>query len=328
MRNFIKFPSLHSLENIKNCERDYTNANLVSNWVVTEKIDGSNIQFIIDRDGYDVASRNLILTKDDKFSNIWENVPHVEGLISKLQEHFFDPDDHTVIEVHLYGEYFGRKVMNRIRYNKDPNIEDFRFFALMIIIDDGSHYWYSFYDMHEILKLHGYEHMIVPIKSIVKTFKEAIAVQNSDISFFCTSDTPDDRDYIEGTVIVPLYDPPKTSRYQYMFKNKNPKFSEIHCKRKFYVEKTVEDIGIEKAHQIFIDYCTESRMYSLLSKYDESERSQSGKMIPEFLNDAKKDFLSDNPAYVEYDKNQLKKICNVGSLSFNIYNTVMSKLKD
>ena len=60
---------------------------------------------------------------------------------------------------------------------------------------------------------------------------------------------------------------PVSTTGKFIFKSKNPKFSEKHCKSKTKKHCEIADeTELKKAKEVFKEYCVESRMYSVISK--------------------------------------------------------------
>ena len=84
---FVKWPSIDNLETAKKTSRDYQKAKSLKNsWVVTEKIDGTNISINVTRDEVRVGKRTSLLRNGDSFYNVFQNLPKVEPLIRAMKE--------------------------------------------------------------------------------------------------------------------------------------------------------------------------------------------------------------------------------------------------
>jgi len=99
-------------------------------WIITEKIDGTNIRIILtkpDDEGnreVHIGSRKLILNKSDKGSKVYLDC--IEEInLNKIQEYFKDVDS-TVI---IYGEGYGAGVQKGGIYSSKKN---FRVFDIRI----------------------------------------------------------------------------------------------------------------------------------------------------------------------------------------------------
>ncbi len=98
-------------------------------WIITEKIDGTNIRIILTKpeEGkreIHIASRKLILNKDDKGSKSYLDCIK-EVNLHKIEEYFKDVDS-TVI---IYGEGYGAGVQKGGIYS---SIKNFRVFDIRI----------------------------------------------------------------------------------------------------------------------------------------------------------------------------------------------------
>lgn len=288
-------------------------------WVVTEKIDGTNIGLNIFSDNYQFNSRNNLLGPLSTFFNIYSNDYLVKDLIIEIQKYFFSTIN-SISQVILYGEYFGKKIMNRIDYKKDY---DFRFFSLHVIHNSGEKNILPFEQFERIMKEIGMERFLIPVLGIFKTFEEAITYPNDNPSTF------NDKVIMEGVVIQPYnYSYNYENRYNLIFKNKNEAFQE-RTKRGHIIPSDipVEEIKRIKAlKELFKEYCTKSRMYSVISKmYKPTSEKEYGKFVNPFLEDAYKDFCKDNPDLRLTDKER-KVITNIGSDGFLIFSIVVDEL--
>ena len=72
---FVKWSSIDNLETAERTSRDYQKAKGIKSWVVTEKIDGTNISINVTRDEVRVGKRTSLLGNGDSFYNVFQNLP-------------------------------------------------------------------------------------------------------------------------------------------------------------------------------------------------------------------------------------------------------------
>lgn len=293
-------------------------------WVVTEKIDGTNIGLNIFSDNYIFNSRNNLLGPLSSFYNIYANDSIVKPLIIKLQEYFFSTIN-SISQVILYGEYFGKKIMNRIDYKIDY---DFRFFSMHIISNDlaGEGLYkkvLSFKEFEDVMKSIGMEKFIIPVLGVYDNFEDAMNYPNDKPSTFNESAT------MEG-VVIQSYNYPYTifDRCSLIFKNKNKAFEERTSRgHKIPSEIPVDEIKrIKSIKERFKEYCNKSRMYSVISKmYKPTSEKEYSKFVGPFLEDAYKDFCKDYPDIKLTDKEK-KFVTNIGGDGFMIFSIIVDEL--
>lgn len=318
---FVKWSSIDNLETAEKTSRDYQKAkNLKTSWMVTEKIDGTNISINVTRDEVRVGKRTSLLGVGDSFYNVFQNLPKVEPLIRAMKEILDNHED--LYQVTVYGEYFGPQVINRIYYGSDYQ---FRFFGMFMTHKETPEtpYWLAFQFVNIFFKQNDLGHLLVPILGHYATFEEACKHPNNEVTTF-----KDEKhnDLMEGVVIVPFGRPAVSKEGNFLFKNKNPNFSEKHCKSRVAKNcETVEEKAMKVAKETFKEYCTESRMYSVISKEGKPTVKDAGKFIALFIQDAKEDFLKEHPEYLTLSDKEMKFVCNIGSLGFQIFSEILNK---
>ena len=286
-------------------------------WVVTEKIDGTNFGLNITPDDYQFNSRNQMLGKLSSFYNIYSKVDILKYLIRDTQKYC---NERFLKQVTLQGEYFGQKVLNRIDYRTPYS---FRFFGMYTINEDGYKIVYPFSALENFLHMYGHQDFLVPVLKRC-SFEEAMKYPNNGMSTFNLNAE------MEGIVIMPYSIPYNADGYDLIFKNKNEDFNE-RAKRG---HKTPSDIPVEEIDrmkalkEMFKEYITESRMYSVISKIGKpSSEKEYGKYVNPFIEDAYKDFMKDNPELLLTDKER-KFITNIGSNGFLLFSVIVSKLNN
>ena len=297
---FHKWPKIESLENERaRNSRAFQKAWEVEGWVVTEKLDGTNIAVNIDHDGFRLSSRNQFIGND--FYGVGTAVHQIEPLAEIIQKSLAP----ELAQFTLQGEFFGQKVMNRIDYKMK---QAFRFFGAYSISPVRGYERWPWNLFVEAMRRAGYEFMIVPVAGHYTHFEDAVAQCRERLSFF----NPEAR--AEGVVLQPMTAPIEPEGL--IFKWKREDFRECKLKK---VHDTVPDERIAAFNTEFRDYLTVNRMVNLFSKIGLPQgKSDAGRFIGEFLNDAFGDFVKDRHC-VELSAGELKAVKSAGSIPFNIF---------
>ncbi len=302
--SFLKFPSLENSYQEKYIKGmvDYYPQLLDEQYVITEKIDGSNFQWAFFPDGtVRAGSRNNYLDLNDSFqgANIQQLYEaHAEFLSSLLE---WATDDG--VEIRLYGELYGQGIQKRVDYGPSKSLI---YFGMAV---DGK--WLSFEDFDMVLEEYKATKFGVPVLFSADSLEEALAVEVE----FDTLLSDKEDNLAEGVVIQPY-----SSVYldangsPFILKKKHPKFGE-----KTKVEK-VFDTEVAGLNAQFKSYINDNRLRSVFSKEGEiSDASQIGKYIKLIMDDAKEDFDKDfGDELSGLDKTQLKNVYNVGSVVANM----------
>lgn len=322
---FISWPDIDNISTAAKNSRDFQKARDIKHWVVTEKIDGTNISVNVTNDEVLLGKRSSLLGEGSSFYNVYNHVNQIERVIEAMKE-FISENDDVIEQITLYGEYFGPKVINRIYYG---NNYQFRFYGMYLLFKNGADniQWIDFYSFRCFMREHNIEDFMVPVVGEYETFEEACNHPNDKITNFSDENHQDE---MEGVVISPLYKSPVSIMGKFIFKSKNPKFSEKHCKSttKKHCE-IADETELKKAKEVFKEYCVESRMYSVISKEGiPTNIKDAGKYISKFIADAKKDFLKDNPEYEKFTNKEMKYITNIGNLGFIVFSDVYNNMNN
>ena len=239
-------------------------------WVVTEKIHGSNYSIIYD--GTDILSckRTSILKQEDKFFN-YKNVTlkYTEDT-KKIYEYLLKIYP-SLIQIQIYGELFGGRYNNETTKNYSaiqngmnyhPHHE-FMFYDILITTHGKTHYM-SKSDMLQMMNNIKLELKMVPV--ILISNLENIMKLNPKFETLVPGkyNLPHmQNNYAEGYVIHPYGEYEGTRK---IFKFKNPSFAEIGFGVK--KEKT------PKFSDTVLQYITEHRYENVLSKLLETERTE------------------------------------------------------
>lgn len=302
---FKKFISLENSYREKYINRmvDYYPHLLDEQYVITEKIDGSNFQWAFFPDGVVRAgSRNSYLDINGSFqgANIQQLYEAHYILLSELLE--WAVADNVVIR--LYGELHGQGIQKRVDYGPEKKL---LYFAMTV-----DEQWLSFYDFENIMVEYGGDGYIVPIIEIANSLQDALDFNTKFNSLLSDGEN----NLTEGVVIQPYANVyPDQNGSPFVIKKKNSEFDEQKVKTEKIIDPTVAALNSQ-----FKAYINESRVLSVFSKDGEiSSPKEIGKYIKLILEDAKVDFEKDfGDELIELDKTQLKDVFNVGSLVANL----------
>lgn len=321
----MKFVKFHSIENLETAKRtnslDYQRAQDLVYWVVTEKIDGANIGLYFDKDGnFGIARRNAMLGDGASFYNVFNEVKNQLGdFVEAMKKQVAGM--HSIRQLIIHGEYYGSRVMNRLYYGCQYG---FRFFGMTVIDEFGEESAESFFDFSVLMDEAGFEDLIVPVLGIYEKFSEACAHANNEVTTF-----RDDKhnDIMEGVVIEPYYTKPVSRLGNFRFKNKNEAFAEKSSTKAERVADTEDVKALKAMRDNFKTYCTENRMYSVISKLGiPTSPKDTAKYLGAFVQDAWEDFVKDNPDAANVSAGERKFISNIGSEGYLIFKEVQAKI--
>ena len=298
---FHKWPKIENLETerLRN-SRAFQKAWEIEGWVVSEKIDGTNIGLNIGPDGkWKLSSRNQFV--DGNFYGIGSAWPQLLPLIELLTSSMIEEFDQFTLQ----GEFFGQKVMRRIDYRVP---QAFRWFGAYSIHRDKGYERWPFSMVEHILSACGMSAQMVPILGRYKTFEQALTRATEQPSFFNPAAL------MEGVVIQPAAYPIEPDGL--IFKWKRPDFKEVKLKK---VHEDVQNDEIAKLNAEFKNYLTLNRMVGVFTKNGLPKgKADAGRYIGEFLNDAFGDFAKDKGC-ISLSAGELKAVKSAGSLPFNLF---------
>lgn len=315
MCTFIKWPSITNVNKLTQSDIEYIDNNYKTDWVVTEKIDGTNFSVTITKDGYKIGRRNGYLENNESFFNIQTNIKQIEHIINNIKDYYLNDYIYCI----LYGEYFGPKVFNRVNYGTEYQ---FRIFSILDITKEDNTFrdWSGYALLEKVGYIKPY---LVPKLAVCSTLQEALNYPNNGNSTLSNLNN----NTMEGVVISPykftmLYE----DMSKYLFKNKNDKFLEKTTIKKSKITSNNQELYT--VNELFKSYCTKSRMYSVFSKLGlPVSNSDAGKYIHAFILDAYEEFENDNKELVcTFNKSEKKAIMNIGSIGFSLFTEVFREL--
>jgi len=161
MNKFLKFPSV---------QQDWLSLSFsasdfqLSQFAVTEKIDGANIQLYLEPGKPAlVGKRTSFVQRDEEFFNLWRVIDEHEAFIDALAQHA----QQTSATLRLFGELFGSEVIKRIDYQTTGSL---RFFQMEV--DDER---LPFCAVEKLLDEIGRPDLLAPLIGVM-TLEEAMTL--------------------------------------------------------------------------------------------------------------------------------------------------------
>jgi Rnl2 family RNA ligase len=298
-------------------------------WVVTEKVHGSNISFWMNPEGIKPAKRtSFLIPEDGKFFNYdsvmeiyMENFRTLYLMAKDMTDDLVEQGKLEVNEetsVVLYGEIFGgyydhlevEKVADALKVQKGVQYcphNDFYAFDLKI---NGHFLNYDLF--REFMEATGFLYA----KELHRgNFESCLSYPNEfQTTIPSMFGLPEIKDNVcEGIVIKPVYTSYFPNGSRVILKNKNEKFKEVSKKRKHNKKpKKKEDNTLneeqEKIFENIQEYITENRLKNVISHIGEINNKMFGKLTGLFTKDVMDDFCKDNNSLEVIDKEDRKKI--------------------
>jgi len=162
---------------------------LDTDWIALEKIDGLYVSIDVSRSGWSASGKSQTVLLSSGFREAAEGM--LSNLIGCLKEKC--ADEPWIDRVSFQGEFFGRKVWNRVDYGVDV---DFRFFGAFSI-SRGVYRQWSFAEMQSVLEECGLESLSAPLICRFKRPSDALEA-NPCIASALNPESP-----AEGIVVQP-----------------------------------------------------------------------------------------------------------------------------
>lgn len=277
---FSKFTSLDNTYRQNIVDRVVSEFRDDQTYVVTEKLDGANFAFYYDGHELKVASRNQFV--DGTFFNC-------QVVINRYKEHIkyiYRLINSGYDKIIIRGELYGPNILKRVNYGE----LDFKVFEIMInqvIINFD-----TLYELLSVTSADNRENLsTVPLITYTSNLQEALEVNNTFRSSLTPSKYNKDN-YAEGVCIHPNEPTWLHNGSRVWFKNKSDKFSEVKApkKKKEKVELPENDVIILSK---LLQYNTESRVYSTVSKLGNLTSKDFGVLLKEVNKDIIKDYNID-----------------------------------
>jgi len=315
-----KYDSIENYYNIKKVTK-LLSSNIVNNdWIVMEKIDGSNFSIYYDGNKISYATRNKMLDKTESFSNYQYVTAKYKEDIIKLFEFCKEKDknfDYMIVYGELFGGYYNHpnvqkiknmtKIIGRVSYTQ---YNDFIYYDIKLIKNNRIiNKWVSYDDILSF-KLPNLKCMKVLYRSKLTDFIELDLDNNIKPKLPLEFDS----------TIYKLYNLPKITNNiaeGYVIKSVNENYCEpfsraiLKIKNEKFLETSkniYSNIDISQYTDV-INYVTKSRLISVLSKLSDNDKKNNKIIIQIFTNDCINDFIKDKDIKLgKKELNVLKKI--------------------
>ena len=326
---FNKYTSIENSYREAEVQKIRDNVNPDEQWVVLEKVHGSNLSILTDGKDVQVAKRTQVLGEganfydSDKILDIYSNrAKELFNQLSKQVEGVGLPLD----QIQIFGEHFGglyngktdkgyKKIQKEVQYIP---FTDFIVYDIRLFVQDEI----AYLDWDWVKTLcNKYGFKTVP-EIFRGSFEDCLKVPNDYATLVPELYGLEDIEgnITEGNVIKTVYDI-RIGRLEEraILKDKNEKFKEkgkVKSKNK-NTEITPEQ---QKWVQEISKYFEPARIDALFSKGEvEKDWKQFGKISGLFFKDVIEDFLKDNPEYQEQDKKVKKYIQNLAQNEAKLY---------
>jgi Rnl2 family RNA ligase len=270
---FIKYSEIENSYQQKHIDREFQYNPLLKEcrYGVFEKLDGSNLQFIIYpgnytfddmMDSFEIASRSNKLNKESNFqgASLPELIKKYTPAIKQLQIYANDAN----VMLNVYGELYGYGIQKRINYGKEKYLT---FFDMRV---NGEYLAQKDFCgiMDHIEYLTSMNNLYVKPVHIYSSLEEALTINPDFESAFSPTN-----DHAEGWVIKPW-----NITSSFYLKMKSEKFKEKTKVRE--IKNKDYSITVNKLKAYFNTLINENRVLSVFSKEGEiSEPSQIGDYV-------------------------------------------------
>lgn len=325
---FYRFPKIENLDSI--IDREFEEfKSPVNEYVITEKVDGSNVSITLNLDNgavpFEIYSRN-----GNQFSNIVHKA--LGEQIKKIRDWFVkekkSPNDANTLydlfkdasTIVIFGELYGKRIMNRLDYGIDIGFMPFYF----VIDPDNKKYKTNQETTDAILFLSLASYRSAPIYKRVQN--EAVQTA-ADLKKYCL---------LPNKSIIAKHNKVKgsTNIEGYVIYSFNEDYS-IRGMLKVKDEAFKDKVSIKKQHVDLIDetnnsfngYFTKNRVLDAIAKYGDSFSNKDlGNLIKDIISDAKDDFYKEHSKEVEkIIKETNKKIYKVNETSISLIKKTVSE---
>ena len=315
---FVKFNSIDRVENIvPSKDRLYQHAiENATQWVITEKIDGSNFSIIVERGNpeFEIARRNDILVDGEDMWNLVSGKDRFNKLVEDIRQ-YMETEWCEFDQINVYGEWFGKGIMKRVFYG------DGRYYRLFnaVGVKGDDIVPLAFNEFQQFIDHFDLNDIFVPVLAVVESYEQAIKYKNDLPSVLSPTGS-----IMEGIIIEPL-----DVRTPFKVKSKNELYAESTNHPKAVV---IRNGDVERLHNAFMNYITLNRMYTVFSKlgYPREGVRAANKYLTTFVKDAVDDFVADHPDFkdAEIEARDRRYITNVGSEGFKLFSRVLKELAD
>lgn len=314
-----EFKSYNSIDNLTNgyIEKIKLNSKYHPDdwWIVTPKIDGSNVGIIFGStsNDYKISSRKRYLDETERFHGIRDIVKELEGKFiefrNRITKHFENVSSITFFGEICGGYYEGieskvKPIFKRVQYS---NKMEFVLFDVRVIFDDESVYYLSYGDVQLFSQEFGIPHVPMLYIGTLDECLEYSEKHYADLDpMWKIFGMPHEiKDNIrEGHVIQPE-DSWFIGESRVIIKHKNAKFDEKKDRekkksrpKKIY-SKEVNELISEGLARV-----NENRFYSVVSKIGEYDMKDFGRIMNDIVDDVFEEFEREEGKLLEAVKEQ------------------------
>jgi Rnl2 family RNA ligase len=283
--------------------------------ILLEKMDGSNISLLF------TPNQPMKIGKRSSWAETFQNLDRLLPEKYGVEMAIFQAQaDGSGTQIRIYGEVFGTGVINRVYYGE----KKVRFYDLEI---DNTRL-----PMKEVIKWFAKNkvaHLLVPIIGVFPTLKEALKFNVENMTSRLFPLWPDGRMNLWEGVVIKTYDTVvlvnETENERgsvFSLKLKREAFKEHKgVKTKSEIPQTLLDLNAS-----FVTYLNANRMQSIFSQEGAiTEAREIGKFIVLIQDDAKVDFLENNPEVAKMNKMELRRVFNGGATLAKLLKNYMSE---
>lgn len=321
MISFKKYSSIENDFNQDFIERVKTGFSRDWQFIVQEKVHGTNTSFLCDGNELQFAKRTTVLADDERFYDYQELVERyrerVLRLFRRIKERYVE-----VVSISVFGEMFGgayphpdvKSVRKMSLIQKGVfYTPDHEFYAFDIYLFDGDRGWYLPVD--EANDLFEEESFFYAKTLFQGTLEECLTYPNafpSKISEWLGLPPLEDN-ICEGIVIRPVV-PMYLNGIRVLIKSKNERFAEKKSEKK-RPKVVSEPVAYSEALQALLSevdvYVTENRLTNVVSHVGEVEMPRDfGKIMGHFSKDILEDFLKEHGNGYELMEKSDQKVLN------------------
>lgn len=275
----LKYPSIENSYNRKFIDGFFERYPELktTQYIITEKLDGSNLSIQFDKNGFCFCSRNSVLSRSDKLYDIWKLVD--SGYFCDIVK-VFSGAIKIFESVCIYGEYIGKGIQKRVNYGESKSFKIFDIAVNGVFLPP--------FMTIKLLDTVGLMNYFVPILAYGIDGLEDVLSFNVIFDSKILSITDNKA---EGVVIRPLYENYRSPVATFILKKKNENFDE---RTKVEKPKLVVGEKLSNLRESFNSYINKNRLLGIFSKFGQiTSQDDFGKYIGLMCVDAWEDFEKD-----------------------------------
>lgn len=323
-KKMLSFKKYSSIENHFNREfMEHVMAEMPQDlqYVVQEKVHGTNTSFLCDGSEVRFAKRTSVLDEKEKFYDYQQLLETYKGKVISLFNRIKDVYS-GVTTISVFGEMFGGLYPhNDVKINRKLTLiqkgvcytPDHEFYGFDIHVSDGENGWYL--PVAEVNRLFETEGFFYAKTLFQGTLDECLKYPNafqSKISEWLGLPTIEDN-ICEGIVIRPVTPMYLRSGSRVIIKSKNERFAEkksVKKRNKLFSEPVPYSDELKSLVTEVDVYVTENRLVNVVSHIGEVHVPKDfGKIMGLFSKDVLEDFLKEHGGeYAALDKSEQKQL--------------------